>query len=74
VRCALRVSTELALNQEPIGVPFGTDASKFSRAGIASIIFGPGSIGMVHGPVEYVKLSQIEQAVDFYQRLMVLFV
>jgi acetylornithine deacetylase/succinyl-diaminopimelate desuccinylase-like protein len=29
---------------------------------------------MVHGPVEYVKLSQIEQAVDFYQRLMVLFV
>jgi acetylornithine deacetylase/succinyl-diaminopimelate desuccinylase family protein len=74
VRCALSVSRESALNQEPIGVPFGSDASKFSRAGIPSIICGPGSIDMAHGPVEYVELSQIEQAVDFYQRLMVAFV
>jgi acetylornithine deacetylase/succinyl-diaminopimelate desuccinylase family protein len=73
VQCALRVSEELNLNRTPIGVPFGTDASKFSRAGIPSIICGPGSIDLAHGPIEYVEISQVDEAVEFYRRLMITF-
>lgn len=73
VRCALRVARELGVNPTPLGVPFGTDASKFSRAGIPSIICGPGSIDLAHGPIEYVEISQVEQAVEFYRHLMLAF-
>jgi acetylornithine deacetylase len=73
VQCALSVSRELKLDPRPIGVPFGTDASKFSRAGIPSIICGPGNIDLAHGAIEYVEVSQFEQAVEFYRRLMVTF-
>jgi acetylornithine deacetylase/succinyl-diaminopimelate desuccinylase family protein len=73
VRCALRVSHEVGMDPEPLGVPFGTDASKFSRAGIPSIICGPGSIDLAHGAVEYVEISQVEQATEFYRRLMLAF-
>jgi acetylornithine deacetylase/succinyl-diaminopimelate desuccinylase family protein len=73
VRCALRVSQELGMNSMPVGVPFGTDASKFSRAGIPSIICGPGNIDRAHGAIEYVEIFQVEQAVEFYRRLMITF-
>jgi acetylornithine deacetylase/succinyl-diaminopimelate desuccinylase family protein len=73
VQCALRVSQELGMNPTPIGVPFGTDASKFSRAGIPSIICGPGSIDLAHGAIEYVEISQVEQAEEFYRRIMLAF-
>jgi acetylornithine deacetylase len=73
VQRALRVSQELGMNPAPLGVPFGTDASKFSRAGIPSIICGPGSIDLAHGAIEFVEISQVEQAVEFYRRLMLAF-
>jgi acetylornithine deacetylase/succinyl-diaminopimelate desuccinylase family protein len=73
VRCALRVSEELGMNSMPLGVPFGTDASKFSRAGIPSIICGPGNIDRAHGATEYVEICQVKQAVEFYRRLMITF-
>jgi acetylornithine deacetylase/succinyl-diaminopimelate desuccinylase family protein len=74
VRCALRVSEELGLSPKPIGVPFGSDASKFSRAGIPSIVCGPGNIDLAHGAIEYVETSEVEQAAEFYRRLMLAFV
>ena len=61
---------EMGLNGEPVGVPFGSDASKLSRAGVPSIIFGPGSIDRAHGAVEYVECDQVVQACEFYRRLM----
>jgi acetylornithine deacetylase len=73
VKCALRVSENLGMNPAPIGVPFGTDASKFSRAGIPSIICGPGSIDQAHGSVEYIECAQVERAVEFYRQLMIAF-
>jgi acetylornithine deacetylase/succinyl-diaminopimelate desuccinylase family protein len=53
-----------------VGVPFGSDASKLSRAGIPSIIFGPGSIDQAHAAVEYVDIDQVEAACEFYQRFV----
>jgi acetylornithine deacetylase/succinyl-diaminopimelate desuccinylase family protein len=73
VKCALRVAGDLGANPEPLGVPFGTDASKFSRAGIPSIICGPGNIDQAHGSVEYVECAQVERAVEFYRQLMIAF-
>jgi acetylornithine deacetylase len=73
VQCALRVAQEAGMDPEALGVPFGTDASKFSRAGIPSIICGPGSIDLAHGAVEYVEIAQVEQATEFYRRLMLAF-
>jgi hypothetical protein len=55
------------LDGEPVGVPYGSDASKLSRHGLDCIVFGPGSIDQAHGAVEYVDISQVEQAAEFYR-------
>ncbi len=41
---AAAVLAALGLDPVPAGVPYGSDASKMSRAGIPSIVIGPGSI------------------------------
>ena len=56
-----------------IGVPFGSDASKFSRAGIPSIILGPGSIDRAHSAAEYVELDQVLLAAELFTRTVLAF-
>jgi acetylornithine deacetylase/succinyl-diaminopimelate desuccinylase family protein len=56
------------------GVPFGSDASKLSRQGIPSLVIGPGSIDQAHGAVEYVEISEVERAVEFYRAFITRFV
>jgi acetylornithine deacetylase/succinyl-diaminopimelate desuccinylase family protein len=73
VQCATAVAKEIGTDAAPIGVSFGSDASKFSRAGIPSIICGPGNIDLAHSAVEYIELEQVELAVEFYRRLMLIF-
>jgi acetylornithine deacetylase len=70
VQQASAVLNSMGLNGEPCGVPFGSDASKLSRAGIPTIVFGPGSIDQAHGADEWVELSQVEQAVAFYRGMI----
>lgn len=67
VKVACNVLRELGLDIEPIGVPFGSDASKLGRVGIPTIIFGPGSIDQAHAAVEYIELKQVVQAFEFYR-------
>ena len=55
------------------GVPYGSDASKLSRAGIPSIILGPGSIDLAHAAEEYVELDQVVQAAEIYTRIILEF-
>ncbi|HUQ90899.1 MAG TPA: M20 family metallopeptidase, partial [Bryobacteraceae bacterium] len=66
VEIAQRVLKSLGLNAEPAGVPYGSDASKLSRQGVPSIIFGPGSIDRAHAAVEYVECDQVAAAHSFY--------
>lgn len=47
-------------------VPFGTDASTISGAGVPSIVFGPGSITKAHTEDEWVPLDEVEMAADIY--------
>ncbi|MDF1810920.1 MAG: M20 family metallopeptidase [Verrucomicrobiales bacterium] len=70
VRYAREVLTELGGNPETVGVPFGCDVTKLSRAGIPGIIFGPGSIDQAHAAVEFVELAQVELAANFYRRFL----
>ena len=73
VQCARAVAAEAGTDTTPIGVSFGSDASKFSRAGIPSIICGPGNIDLAHGAIEYIELEQVQLASEFYRRLMLKF-
>ena len=73
VQTATRVLSDMGLNAEPCGVPFGCDASKLSRAGIPSIVFGPGSIDRAHTADEYIELDQVERAFEFQRRFLLSF-
>ena len=53
-----------------IGVPYGTDASKLSRAGIPSIVLGPGSVDQAHSSIEFVSIDQVVDAAEIYARMM----
>ncbi len=63
----------MKLASELCGVPFCSDASKLSRAGIPTIIFGPGSIDQAHAAVEFVDVAQAEQAAEFFKRFALAF-
>ncbi len=69
-RLAGEILRSMGLNGEPSGVPFGSDASKLSRQGIPSFVFGPGSIDRAHAAVEYVEIEQLVQAFEFYREFL----
>lgn len=50
-------------------VPFGTDAGYFDRAGMSTVVFGPGSIDQAHKPDEFIEVSQIEACHVFLDAL-----
>jgi acetylornithine deacetylase/succinyl-diaminopimelate desuccinylase family protein len=52
------------------GVPYGTDASQLSLAGIPCIIVGPGSIDQAHTNDEFVSISELQKAVQIYRQIM----
>lgn len=73
VQVARQVLRGLGLNDEVCGVPFGSDASKLSRAGIPTIVFGPGSIDQAHAANEYVPIDEVITATEFYRQFVLSF-
>ena len=67
VQVAGDVATALGLDPLPVGVPYGSDASKLSRHGLDCLVFGPGSIDQAHAAVEWIETSQVERAAEFYR-------
>lgn len=61
---------EMGLDGDPVGVPFGSDASKLARQGVPSLVFGPGSIDRAHAAVEYVEIDQVLQAEAFFRAFL----
>lgn len=61
---------ELTDSEEIGKVSFGTEGAQFQRAGISTVVCGPGSIEQAHKPNEYVTLDQIAQCERFLRRLM----
>lgn len=52
-------------------VAFGTEAGLFhTRAGVPTVVCGPGSIEQAHKPNEFIELSQLDEATIFMDRLL----
>jgi acetylornithine deacetylase len=50
-------------------VGFATDGGHFHRAGVPTIVVGPGSIDQAHKPNEFIELAQVAQCERFLERL-----
>lgn len=64
------MAQELSGNDEIGKVSYGTEGSQFQRAGIPTVVCGPGSIAQAHKPNEYVAVEQVAQCEVFLRRLM----
>jgi acetylornithine deacetylase/succinyl-diaminopimelate desuccinylase family protein len=73
VQTVSKASQELAGQMRLVGVPYGSDASKLARAGIPSLIFGPGNIDQAHAADEFVDLDQVRLAAEIYARAILEF-
>ncbi|MDX1951797.1 MAG: M20/M25/M40 family metallo-hydrolase [Verrucomicrobiota bacterium] len=60
----------LAGQEKPLGVDFFCDASILAASGIASIVFGPGSIAQAHTADEFIELTSLENGTDLLIRFL----
>ncbi len=60
----------LTANQQKHKVAYGTEAGLFSRAGIPSIVCGPGDIAQAHKANEFVALDQLAQCERFLDKFI----
>ncbi len=67
---ALEIVRELTGGTETDVVSFGTEAGLFQKAGISTVVCGPGSIAEAHQPDEFVSLEQLEACLDMLGRLV----
>jgi acetylornithine deacetylase len=66
---ALQLAQRLAGESRTTLVGFGTEAGLFHRAGISTVVCGPGFIEQAHQPDEFVSLEQLARCEAFLQRL-----
>lgn len=60
----------LAGRNGTIAVAYATEAGHFQRAGLPTIVCGPGSIDQAHQPDEYITLEQFAAGEAFMRRLL----
>jgi acetylornithine deacetylase len=66
---AARLAQRLAGAAQTTLVAFGTEAGLFQRAGMSTVVCGPGSIGQAHQADEYVSLEQLARCEAFMRGL-----
>jgi acetylornithine deacetylase len=57
-------------NAAAIAVSYGAEAGQFQRAGLPTVICGPGSIVQAHRADEFIELEQIEAGARFMTQLI----
>jgi acetylornithine deacetylase len=62
---AVKLALRLAQAAATSNVAFGTEAGMFQRAGISTVVCGPGSIGQAHQADEFVSLEQLARCESF---------
>ncbi|TVP80779.1 acetylornithine deacetylase [Thioalkalivibrio sp.] len=67
---AIELACRLAAVDTTVRVPFAAEAGLFQRAGLPSVICGPGSIDQAHQPDEFIALEQVEAGLGFQRRLI----
>ncbi|HEY5794556.1 MAG TPA: acetylornithine deacetylase [Bosea sp. (in: a-proteobacteria)] len=60
----------LAGRNRTIAVAYATEAGHFQRAGLPTIVCGPGSIDQAHQPDEYITLEQFAAGEAFMRKLL----
>lgn len=66
---AVRLAQRLADSPRTTLVAFGTEAGLFQRAGMSTVVCGPGSINQAHQADEFVSLAQLARAEAFLRGL-----
>jgi len=66
---AVALVSELTGLNSVATVPFGTDAGYLDRAGMSTVVFGPGSIEQAHKPNEFIEVGEIEACHAFLDKL-----
>ncbi len=61
---------ELTGNADAGKVSYGTEASQFQRAGIPTVVCGPGSIDQAHKPNEFIATEQVAACEKFLRALL----
>jgi acetylornithine deacetylase len=64
------LALRLAGRNQTITVPYGTEAGHFQKAGIPTIVCGPGSINQAHQPDEWISLDEIDRGLAFNRALI----
>lgn len=70
IKAVCRACSGLGISDELCQVAYGSDAFRMNRYGIPTILFGPGSIKQAHCADEYLEISQLDIAENFYLELM----
>jgi acetylornithine deacetylase len=63
------LALKLAGRNRPITVPYGSEAGHFQKAGLPTIVCGPGSIDQAHQPDEFITLEQLDAGCAFMKGL-----
>jgi acetylornithine deacetylase len=63
------LALRLAQTNHTIAVPYASEAGQFQKAGVASIICGPGRIDEAHQPDEFVEIDELARCLAFMRRL-----
>ncbi|MHC4570619.1 MAG: M20 family metallopeptidase [Planctomycetota bacterium] len=58
---------------ETKAVGFTTDGPHFAPLGVPVVIFGPGKPDICHKPDEYIEISDVEKAVEYYKSIILKF-
>ncbi|MBO1022476.1 acetylornithine deacetylase [Methylobacterium sp. SD274] len=67
---AERLALRVAGRNHTISVSYATEAGRFQKAGIPTVVCGPGSIDQAHQPDEYITLAALEAGEAFMRRLI----
>ena len=65
-----RSAWRLAGRNRTISVPYATEAGRFQKAGIPTVVCGPGSIDQAHQPDEWISLDALAQGEALLRRLI----
>ena len=55
---------------QPVGAPWFSDAAHLNDAGIPSVCIGPGSIDQAHTKDEFIKTTDLEAGVEYFERFI----
>lgn len=69
-RAALAAVARAGQQARAVGLPYGTEASKFAPAGIPTVILGPGEPGFAHSDHESIALFELRAGADAYVALL----